>query len=250
MTLLTDFHKALLVNDGAKIALALKPHPRLSPEQQFAIYADGYRIRLVAAIRSDYPASLDYLGEQKFDALALQYIEQNPPKSYNLDFYPHKFAEFVAENFEDVFAIELAILEGAIAEVFMLPDSEPLAPNALTNLSTEEFGEKKLQLRTASRLLQFYTNVNEWLNVQRAGDKLQPEFITNFLWIYRHNNEVQRYELSQAEFLMLQQFSLGNTITETLEKVTGEHEELTEIVAENLQQYFQKWVSKEFFVAT
>jgi len=72
----------------------------------------------------------------------------------------------------------------------------------------------------------------------------------NFLLVYRLNNEVQRYELSQAEFLLLQQLSLGNTIMETLEKVTVEHEELAEIIAENLQQYFQKWISKEFFAVT
>jgi len=164
MKLLADFHQAILANDSTKIISTLKAHPRLSPEQQFAIYADGYRIRLIQAIRSDYPALIDFLGEQKFDALALQYIEKNPPQSYNLDFYPHKFAEFISNNSDDIFAKELAILEGAIAEVFMLPDSNPLSPETFSNLSTEKFGDKKLQLRTASRLLEFSTNVNEWLN--------------------------------------------------------------------------------------
>jgi hypothetical protein len=249
MKLLADFHQAILANNPEKIATALKPHPRLLPEAQFAIYSNGYRIRLLAAIRSDYPALIAYLGDKKFDNFALQYIEKTPPKSYNLDLYPHKFAEFTSNNSDDIFAKELAILEGIIAEVFMLPDSNPLSPEALSNLSPEEFGKKKLQLCTASRLLQFSTNVNEWLNEQRAGNSKEIEMSANFLLVYRHNNEVQRYKLSQAEFLLLQQLSLGNTIMETLEKVTGEHEELAEIIAINLQKYFQEWISKEFFAA-
>jgi hypothetical protein len=92
--------------------------------------------------------------------------------------------------------------------------------------------------------------VNEWLNEQRVGNSKEVELSANFLLVYRHNNEVQRYKLSQAEFLLLQQLSLGNTIMETLEKVTIEHEELAEIIAENLQKFFQKWVSKDFFAAT
>ncbi|MEQ1789421.1 MAG: DNA-binding domain-containing protein [Rickettsiales bacterium] len=250
MKLLADFHQAILTNDSTKIVSALKAHPRLSPEKQFAIYADGYRIRLLAAVRSDFPALIAYLSDTKFNALALDYIEKNSPRSYNLDFYPHKFAEFISNNSDDIFAKELAILEGIIAEVFMLPDSEPLSPEALSNLSPEKFGDKKLQLRTASRLLEFSTNVNEWLNEQRVGNSKEVELSANFLLVYRHNNEVQRYKLSQAEFLLLQQLSLGNTIMETLEKVTIEHEELAEIIAENLQKYFQKWVSKDFFAAT
>jgi hypothetical protein len=250
MKLLADLHQAILANDSTKIVSTLKAHPRLSPEQQFAIYADGYRIRLLAAVRSDFPALIAYLSDKKFNALALDYIEKNPPKSYNLDFYPHKFAGFVEQNSDDIFASEIAILEGAIAEVFMLPDSEPLAADELSKLTPEEFGETKLSLRTASCLLQFSTNVNEWLNKQRTGDQdLKTQTQRLYLLIYRHNNEVQRYELPQAEFLLLQHLLLGNTILQSLEKVASEHEKLAEIIAINLQKYFQEWISKEFFAA-
>ena len=67
---LTTFHQAILTNDATAVLPALKPHPRLSGAQQFAIYSEGYRIRLVAAIASDYPLTRALLGEKKFDAAA------------------------------------------------------------------------------------------------------------------------------------------------------------------------------------
>ena len=254
MKLLADFHQAILTDDGAKIAHAIKPHSRLSPEEQFAIYSNGYRIRLLAAIRSDYPALTYYLGDKKFDNAALQYIEKNPPTSYNLDFYPHKFAEFYnachpreGGDLNDIFATELAILEATIAEVFMLSDSQPLAADALSKLTPEEFGDKKLQLRTASRMLKFFTNANDYLTSQRENKSLNPNAQSQFILIYRHNNEVHRYELSNAEFLLLQQLLLDNTILQSLEKVTNEHEELAETITTSIQRWFQEWLNSSIF---
>lgn len=247
MKLLADFHAAILENNAAKIASALKPHPRLSPEQQFAIYADGYRIRLLQAIRSDYPELIAYLGENIFDKLASGYIEKNPPTSYNLDFYPHKFASFISQNSSDVFVMELAILESAIAEVFMLPDSDALAADALTKLSPEELGETRLNLRTASHLLKFSTNANEWLTAERSGNSIEPKTTENFLLIYRHNNEVHRLPLSQAAYLLLAELLQGNTLNQALESIAAQSPELLQTIAENLQIWFAEWVGNGVF---
>ncbi len=249
MKLLEEFHSAILMGDGTEILSAIKPHPRLSPAQQFAIYAGGYRVRLIAAIRSDYPALLEYLGDSGFDALALAFIEKNPPTSYNLDFYPHKFAEFVQENSEDIFAKDLARLEGTIAEVFMLPDSEPLAANTLQQLSPEEFGGLKLRLRTAARLLTFSTNVHDWLTQQRSENQNhKPEARDpSHLLIYRHNNEVQRLPLSAAAFALLQQLEAGKTVATAIDNVENANPEYMDEIASNLQSWFAQWLSDGFF---
>jgi len=248
MKLLADFHTAILKNNPEKIAPAIKAHPRLSPEQQFAIYADGYRIRLAQAVRSDYPALVAYLGDKVFDESALRYIEQNSPKSYNLDFYPHKFAEFLGNNSEDVFAVELAALESAIAEVFMLPDSEPLAPDALAKLSSEEFGEMILPLRKAAKLLSFSYDVNGWLNEQRAGNTRQlPEAANQFLLVYRHNNEVQRLPVSEAGFALLKELATGKTVSDALDLVINKTPDYSEEITTNLQNWFAQWLVSGVF---
>ncbi len=181
MKLYSDFHKAILENDAAKITPAFKAHSRLTGIQQFAIYSEGYRIRLKQAIRSDYPILLKLLGDSAFDALAGAYIEQIPPTSYNLDFYPHKFAVFVGERLNEVFASELATLEATIAEVFMLPDSEPFSLDKFSKIVPENFGNMVFNLRAACRLLQFSYPVSEWLSDARVQEILPEIPLLNFV---------------------------------------------------------------------
>jgi len=248
MKILENFHSALLVNDGEAIFSALKLHPRLTPAQQFAIYADGYRIRLLAAVRSDYPALLEYVGAKNFDRLACQYIEKNPPTNYNLDFYPHEFAEFLCENYDDIFACDLARLEGAIAKVFMLPDSSPFLPEEMAKKSPEEFGEMVFPLRIASRLVRFSANVNEFLNAQRGDNSShKPQATSQYLLIYRHNNEVQRLQLSEAAFALLSQLAAGKNVANALDDAIAQCPEFAEEIARNLQSWFAGWVGGGVF---
>lgn len=267
MKLLEDFHNAILTNNGSHIFNALKAHPRLTPAQQFSIYADGYRIRLLSAIRSDYPSLLEYMGQEIFDNFALQYIEKNPPQSYNLDIYPHKFADFLCNNHHDIFANDLALLECAIAEVFMLPDSQAILPEEIAKKSPEEFGKMIFSLRKASRFLKLATNANDYLSAQRkissslrggvadvaihnhdkedwiASPKLARNDNTEskYMLVYRNNNEVQRLEISSAGLCLLQQLADGKTVENALEETILNNPEFSEEIASNLQNWFAEW---------
>lgn len=248
--LLGNFHRAILENNAAPALLDISPNQKIAAAQQMAIYIDGYRIRLVQAIRSDYPTLLGLLGDAEFDRLALEYIENNPPTSFNLDRYPHNFAGFLAGKI-DAFAIEVAALEGAIAEVFMMPESEALMPAALANIAPEEIGNIILKPRAAAKLLRFEHDVNGWLNKVRAGKiagnmRPQPEG-EGAVYIYRHENNVQRAALSGAEYAVLRQIFSGLKLEDALEKAMDEQPEYAENIGENIQDWFTKWTSCGFF---
>ncbi len=249
MKIYSDFHKAILENDDSQVKPTIKPHSRLDVSQQFAIYSDGYRIRLIKAIRSDYPILLKLLGDSEFDSMARAYIEKNPPTSYNLDFYPHKFAEFIGKNSGNSFAVALATLEATIAEVFMLPDSKPLSPESLNGISVEDFGEMRLKLRTAHKLLCFDYQINDFLTLARAGDNLPPVPLPTSSWllVLRHNNEVQRHNLSEQEFSLLQNISSGKNVSDALDATIDEHESHAAIIINNLQDWFANWVTNGVF---
>ncbi len=141
------------------------------------------------------------LGEEACSrALAGKYIESpRPPAHFNLDRYPHAFAAFARDHYSDAFAADLALLEAAIAETFMGEESDPLPPSALAGLEPEAFGVMTLRLRPASRLLRTAYPVNFWLEAQRAGNlPPPPEAIPDFLYVYRHHNEVRRAMLCKT----------------------------------------------------
>jgi len=241
--LLDEFHTAILTGDTTSAAESIKKNTRIAPEEQLAIFIEGYRIRLTQAIRSDYPALLALLGDKIFDALALQYIKNHPPMGFNLDRYPHEFAAFMHDNRDDGFAAEIAALEGMIAEVFMMEESTPLTPSALTGLTPEDFGNLVLKPRNASRLLAFDYPVDDWLAAQRAGNiPSRPEKGATFLYVYRHQNNVQRVALTEAAYSLLGRLFNGLSVGEALDVPAH-----TESIAANLQLWFAEWMEKGFF---
>lgn len=248
MKLLATFHQAILDNDASSITPALKKHPRLSAAQQFAIYSDGYRIRLREALQADYPALLDYLGETEFNALANRYIEQTPPTSYSLDAYPYPFAAFVSTSHGDIFAHDLATLESTIAEVFYMPDSEPLRPDALSGLSPETFAETKLKLRTASQLLAFNHPASNYLTAQRTnGNPAKPNAAKSWLLIYRHRNEVQRLPLTELSHALLEQLAQDLTIGAALDTIATRYPDQMDKIVANLNPWFAQWLAEGVF---
>lgn len=253
MKLLDAFHNAILTHDDSEIVHSIKPHPRLDPSQQFAVYADGYRIRLIHAIKSDYPVLLQRIGHNVFDTYAGQYIEENPPKSYNLDLYPHKFALFFSEKNEGSFDSELAVLEAAIAEVFMLPDSDAFSPHQMRDILPESFGTMTLKFRIACHLLQFTYPTSEWLTRARSSDMDDlpaiPSPQTNWLLLVRHNNEVHRHNLSEQAFTLLRNLADGKCISDALEATLNRYESDAEYIISNLQKWFINWVENGVFQA-
>lgn len=241
-------HSSILSNDASIAAPDIKNHLRLTPEQQLSIYIEGYRLRLMAAVRSDFPALAVLLGDKVFDALALEYVEKNPSGHYNLDRYPHYFPVLVKEKSGTGFAAELALVEGVIAEVFMGEESEPLDPYALSQLTPEGFGAFRFTPRKASRLLSLDYPVNEWLLAQRAGvvpDAPQPQ--KNYLYAFRHNNSVQREMLSAEAMALLTPLLAGLAVGEALEAAVQKNPAAADVIAAQLQHWFSDWVGKGFF---
>lgn len=243
-----QFQTAILIQDDA-VRNSIKPHSRLTAAQQLSIYQEGYRIRLSNAIMADYPALTALLGQAALAPVIAQYIDAHPPRSYTLDVYPFGFAAFFCQHSQDVFAAELAVLEGAIAEVFMLPETLPLSPQQFTAFSPEVFAETALPLRAASRLVSFSHPVQDWLSAFRAGGELppRPSPAAQYLFLVRHQHEVKRHVLHPAAFALLMALSEGKNVSEALEQVLTQHPDYAEDVSQHLQLWFAQWVENGVF---
>jgi hypothetical protein len=245
---LTHFHDAILEKNAAIVRPEIKDNNRVNPHIQLAIYIDGYRLRLMQAIAEDYPAFKKLLGDEEFRRLALQYIEVTPSEHFNLDRYPHSFAEFAIKESGKSFATDIARLESAIAIVFMEEESEPLDASAIIKLSAETFASMRLTPRTASRLMAFDYPVNTWLEEERADkNPPAPQAQKEFLYLYRHNNNVMRAELTEPAYLFLQQLFNDKSVEEALEAVIKIHPQYEEQILGNVQLWFSEWLTKGFF---
>jgi hypothetical protein len=246
--LLEKFHHAVITGDKAPAIPLVKSHPRLTAEQQLAIYSDGYIWRLLGAIRADYPALLAVIGDAGFERLACEYIRQTPSTYYNLDFYPHAFADFVMAQRQAVFVCDVARIEQAIARVFMMEESLPLLPTALQGITIESLSDLVLRPRIASQLIKFSYPVSEWLDRQRAvGTTDVPQQKTSYVYVYRHNNEVQRVILQEAAYYLLYEIISGKSVGDALDAVVENRANLVESIAANLQEWLAYWLASGFF---
>ena len=94
---------------------------RLDAEGRFAIYAGGYRTRLLETLREDYPALRLLVGATVFDLFASSYITACPPHNFSLYDYGAGFADHLEATRpeEPLAALPAAVarLERARAEV-------------------------------------------------------------------------------------------------------------------------------------
>src|SRR5258707_1575006 len=104
--------------------------------ERLAIYAYAYSARLVECLSEEFPVLKHALGEEVFDAFAVEYLERYPSRSYTLFQLGVNFPRFLAETRPDReadegvaaewpdFLIDLATLERTFSEVFDGPGVE------------------------------------------------------------------------------------------------------------------------------
>lgn len=238
-----------IISGDAGVAVPLvRPKPQLSASALLGIYIEGYRIRLSQVVRSDYPCLAHYLGEARMNGLVADYVEKTPSRSYNLDHYSFSFRPFVAQACEDEAAHALAELEGAIAEVFMLPESAPMDFDNFGNPDAESLGRMSFALRPAGRLIRLAYDAEGYLQAYKKSEARKDiQKRPSLLYLYRHDNEVKRQPLEEAEYQVLSALGHGKSFNAALETALASHACDTAVLAEKIMVWLPKWIGQGFF---
>jgi len=247
---LETFQHSIISGDTAIAAPLVREKTRMTKEEQIAIYSEGYRIRLRGAVKADYPCLAHYLGDAAIDVLIHAYVEVTPSRSYNLDFYPFGFWHYVQDHSADPAARDLAALEGAIAECFMTQGTAPLGADFFATVSEDELGATIFTLCQPCRLLRLAHDVETYLTAfkrDEADTSINETAI--FLLIHRHDNEVRRRVLDEAEYVLLDKIHSGTAFDAAIEQTlaTGLLDE--ESLATKISAWLPSWISEGFFAA-
>lgn len=138
-----------LPDEGEQIASArdaVRARGPLAPEERVRIYARGYVLRLLEAMRADFPLLHAFVGAQVFDLFATAYLAQHESRSPSLYDLGAGFADFLESTRPaegagrgtlEAIPASLARLERAMAESSRAPGPEtahvlnPLVPALL-----------------------------------------------------------------------------------------------------------------------
>jgi hypothetical protein len=115
---------AMVGDEGGEVAAALVAGSAAFPaEQRLDVYRRGYRSRLVGCLRETYPGLRHALGDEAFEAFALDYLQAHPPSGYTLNALGARWPEHLestrpeGERWPD-FLVDLACLERTFHEVY------------------------------------------------------------------------------------------------------------------------------------
>jgi hypothetical protein len=116
----------------------LRPSPRgATPETLLDVYQTGYRIRLADFVSQDHPGLRAILGDEAFDALVDDYIDQCPSRDPNARWFTTGLPDFMRENArwrDDGAAVSMALFERAMVDAFDSADETPVTVQALADL--------------------------------------------------------------------------------------------------------------------
>lgn len=142
--------------------------------RRLAVYRDGYRLRLLEALGTNYPALRALLGDAQFSGLCLPYIAANTSRLRNLRYYGANLAAFLATEppaRDHPVLSELAAFEWALAEAFDAPDAESLGFDAFAGLPAEAWPGLRLVLHPSVLLRLQQTNAAQIRRAQDLGEE-------------------------------------------------------------------------------
>ncbi|WP_223521316.1 DNA-binding domain-containing protein [Pseudomonas sp. GL-B-19] len=116
--------------------------PTLGVSTGLAIYHNAYQARLQEVLRGDYPAILNWLGDDEFEQLAAAYLRQNPSAHYSLRWLGNGFEAFIRQHLvpeQSAPLAELAAFEWAFTLAFDAHPGTPLTMQDMVILAPQDW---------------------------------------------------------------------------------------------------------------
>lgn len=189
-------------------------HRQLTAEQQITIYRNSIIGCMINALRQTYPVCDQLVGDQFFDAMATQFIYQQPSQSPDLGDYGAPFADFISAfkpTAELPYLADIARLEWAWKQAFSAVDHRGLDLQAvaqlLAQLDEQQQQILRFQLPPGSSLIESaYPIAKIWqmnqddddsdgaIDLSAGGDKL-------LVWRQDFDMRIDRLNSAQWRFL-------------------------------------------------
>jgi hypothetical protein len=252
---------AVVMNDveTAKPEKWIPAKPDFSSSEQLEVYTNAYHYRLFDVVWDDYPVLAAYLGEDNMEEVVHAFVRSTLSEHYSLSPYTRKLTEWletaevgkVFKKKDRAVAIDLARLESALDEVQAdLPDSAPFSPEQLQVTSPEDFMALQLPVRTASFLLAFDHTVNEYLTaVKHEETPKEVRRETNYLLVFRDEEDIWRMPLEKEEFYLLSALKEGKPIGEAIMAAVEHTEADEEALMGKFQTWFANWTQHRVLAA-
>lgn len=240
----TGFHNHLLDLPNSFVQEVIEGG-RITVEHRLHIYHNAYRVRLIQALQDAFEKTWAYLGDNMFDTVARQFIEETPPQSRNLRWYGMDFPEWLAKRFpEDMDISELAMIDWQLRRAFDGPNALPIHPDQLAMLEPGQW--ETVGFRFAPTLFMAplqYNTIAIWHALDQEQAPPAAERLPEPAWILIWRKEWQPHfrTLYAVEQAALSQLSEGTSFAEVCSRLSEQYseEEAATVAAVSLRTWLQ-----------
>jgi len=195
-------------------------------EHRLRIYGDAYRLRLLEVLGNDFPVTKALLGEDRFDAIALDYVQAHPSTHPSLRHFGRAFADWLRQRAARPHAShELARFEWLQGEAFDAADANPLTLDAIAALPAEAWPTLRLHLQPSVRMLAMGCNAATLVDAHARGDALPALRVapTADWLLWRNDGDVHWRRLDADEASLLRAIADGECFGQLCERASAFH---------------------------
>jgi len=210
---------------------------RAAPETQLSVYHFAYRERLKEVLANDFPATLNAIGDEKFNLLTKLYINNFPSRYFSLRDFGKNMADHIADLIQQTqpwqtmpWLYELALFEYSLGQTFDSTDAYHYTEQDLLEHATENWPELKFRLHPSVQTLTFTWNTVEmWQTLTSdSPSSIKAKQETNNSWLIWRDQLTTRFRSIPADeyiaFNTLRQDGNFTDICEALLPVKNEND--------------------------
>lgn len=189
------------------------------------VYFDAYRLRLIGALKADYPVLLATMGEERFARIAGEYTMSTRSPYHNLRWYGGGLGSHLKSSpysAAEPWLAEVAAFEWALMAAFDSPDRNSLRVEDLSALAPEHWPETRFILHPCVRVLRFEFEVPKLWKAYKAGEEIfgeRPGAHPGRWLIWRQGLETFFRSLESEEAAALEVLAADGTFAQVCERL-------------------------------
>ena len=222
-----DFQSYLFHYQGPALSQIVSDD-KAAADVRLAIYADGYRLRLLEALETDFPALHTLLGDSEFEMLGRAYIDAHPSQHFSVRYFAAQLPAFLAHAApycDTPIVSEMAAFEWALRNAFDAADSQPVTLTEMAIIPPESWGNMRfyaqasvccLHLRWNAPTLWKAINNNESDNTDYPAPTQADLPVTWLIWRRDLQNYFRSLSIDEANVALHAAGLLKQWITDGL----------------------------------
>ena len=235
-----------LLNEKNSVDEFTSETANFSRVERLGIYHEAYRLRLIDALRNDFPALERFVGDDRFIELMDQYIAAHPSQHPSLRWLGKKLPAFLhdSENIQHHIATyELAEFEWAQVMAFDASNSNTATLDDVRTLQNTQWLTLQLEFQPALQKLHLKSNAPEiWQALTKDDDAVEPiiEDEAQDWLVWRDDLQVVYRAVDTTELWCLNAFLDGKNFSDICEGLCQWFEPAD--VPPRAAQYLQRWL--------